>query len=97
MINLISNSREVRQALYTKMSALYSARNAIVHGLAKKDKFYICIDNLGNYEEIVRKTISVFIDTMKSENLNFENMMNKLDYDKQDIYDIDMTNMSWKE
>ncbi len=96
LLNLVSSTIQVRETLYTRMSDLYGARSTIVHGLRKKPKFYTCIQNLGNYEEIVRMAIRVFIDTMKSENLDHQRMMDKLDYDKRDIYEIDIGKMDWK-
>ena len=78
------------------MSVLYGVRSIIVHGLKKTPKFYTCIQNLGNYEEIVRRAIRVFIDTMKLENWDHQGMMDKLDYDKRDIYEIDIGKMDWK-
>lgn len=97
LLNLISSKKEVRKRHYEKMRSLYNARNILVHGLEKNPTFYRCIDNIGNYEEIVRRVITIFINTMKSLNINHEQMIAKLDFDKADIYEIDISNMSWKE
>jgi hypothetical protein len=77
LLNRVSSTILFRKTLYWRMSDLFSARSSIVHGLTKKNKFYTCIQNLGNYEEIVRRAISVFINTMKSESLDHQGMMDK--------------------
>ena len=96
MINLLSDIRENRELLYNKMNDLYAARNVLVHGLTKKQKFNICISNLQNYETIIREALSVFILTMKANNLDYEGMLKKLDYDKAKIHNMDMTVTKWK-
>jgi hypothetical protein len=63
------------------MRDLYNARNILVHGLEKKPTFYTCIDDIGKYEEIVRKVITIFISTMKSLNINHKQMIAKLDFE----------------
>jgi hypothetical protein len=41
--------------------------------------------------------IVIFIETMGSENMNLQGKLNKLDYDKTNIYEIDISSMHWKE
>jgi hypothetical protein len=67
------------------MNDLYDARNTNAHGLERKHKYYTCIQNLGSYQEIVRQAIRAFINTI-----------DKLDYDKIGIYEIDMTKIQQK-
>jgi hypothetical protein len=96
LLNLISSKKEVRQTLCQKMNDLYDARNAIAHGLERKREYYTCIENLGNYQEIVRQAITAFINTMKSyKDLNHRGMVDKLDYDKRGINELDARKISW--
>jgi hypothetical protein len=97
LLNLIPNTRNNREMLSTKMPILYNARNAIVHGLDRKPVFE-CMNNLETYEEIIGTTITAFIDRMNFLELNYSEMIKKLDCDEADILDheIDIGKLDWK-
>jgi hypothetical protein len=97
LINLLSSKAKVRKDLYERMNCLYKARSALVHGLPKDNKFYFTVYNLKNYEKIVRIAILILVKTMAVEKLNHKGMLHKLDYDKSDIYEIDMSSIHWIE
>jgi len=93
LLNLISKNKETREKLHDKTRELYDARSAIVHG-GDKQRAFKCINNPEVYEEIIRTVIIVFIDTMKSLDLDHREMIRKLDCDETDIYEIGT--ISWK-
>jgi hypothetical protein len=96
LINLRSSQTDVRQTLYQKMSNLYQARSIIVHGQGNPTKLDLVFKNLFNYEEIIRKAIIVFMEAMSTKKLNYEQVIEKLDYDKSTIYEIDISSIDWK-